>query len=129
MNQRARFSQRVRLKKPADFERVFLHVEQRSSDQYLTILTRPNELGFARLGLAIAKKRVRFAVGRNRVKRMSRETFRHAQHHLPAIDCVVLAKPAAADADNVALAKSLQKHWQRLARRYTEQANRVVASS
>lgn len=122
MTARARFGQRVRLKKPADFERVFLLVEQRSSDQYLTILSRQNELGFARLGLAIAKKRIRFAHGRNRVKRLTRESFRHNQHELPAVDCIVLAKPAATDADNLVLQKSLQKHWQRLIRRYAEAA-------
>lgn len=120
---RAEFSQRVRLKKPADFERVFLHVEQRSSDQYMTILTRPNELGFARMGLAIAKRRIRHAHDRNRIKRLARESFRYGQHELPAIDCVVMAKPQANNVDKAALRKSMDKHWQRLAKRYQTQAH------
>jgi len=37
---------------------------------------KPNELGFARLGLIVSKKIERHAVKRNWIKRILRETFR-----------------------------------------------------
>ena len=68
----------------------------------------------ARLGLAVAKKHVRRAVDRNRIKRLLRESFRHHQQQLKGLDLVVLVKPGIHKADNAALLQSLEKHWKRL---------------
>ncbi len=73
----------------------------------------------ARLGLAIAKKHVRRAVGRNRIKRLARESFRRQQDTLKGLDIVVLAKPGIEKADNPTLFASLQQHWKRLQKRAT----------
>jgi ribonuclease P protein component len=43
----------------------------------------------ARLGLVMGKKFMRRAVGRNCLKRLAREAFRHAQAQLPACDLVL----------------------------------------
>ncbi|MDR1349302.1 MAG: ribonuclease P protein component [Zoogloeaceae bacterium] len=43
----------------------------------------------ARLGLVMGKKFMRRAVGRNCLKRLAREAFRHAQPQLPACDLVL----------------------------------------
>jgi ribonuclease P protein component len=75
---------------------------------------RPNDKGYARLGLAISKRKVRKAVARNRIKRLVRESFRLNQANLPAADIVVLAKPAAATAERSIIWESLARHWQRL---------------
>ena len=113
MVNRARFRARVRLLKAAEFSQVFKR-PIRSSDDMLTILASPNELGHARLGLAIAKKNAKRAVDRNRIKRIIRDSFRHKQAFLPATDLVVLAKPKTKFATNTELFASLEHHWDRL---------------
>jgi ribonuclease P protein component len=70
--------------------------------------------GPARLGLAIAKKQVRRAVDRNRIKRIVRETFRRHRARLPGVDLVVMARAAASTADNRRLAASLERHFTRI---------------
>ena len=102
-----------RLLTAAEFEAVFA-APQVSSDRYFTVLMRSNDRGHPRLGLAIAKRRIRKATARNRLKRIVRESFRLNQHQLPAADFVVMAKPAAATAQRDVLWESLARHWQRL---------------
>ena len=80
----------------------------------LTVLARKNDLDYPRLGLAVARKAAGKAVRRNRLKRVIRESFRCRQHQLPAVDCIVMARPAAAGAGNRELAESLERHWQRI---------------
>lgn len=75
---------------------------------------RTNDAGEARLGLAIAKKQVRRAVDRNRIKRVVRESFRHHQNQLASMDCVVMARRDTSAAPNEELFASLQQHWKRL---------------
>lgn len=70
-----------------------------------------------RLGLAVSRKVSARAVGRNRIKRQARESFRQASNRLPAIDIVVMARHEAAKASNETLRASLEQHWQRLARK------------
>lgn len=110
------FPRGKRLLGPGDFQRVFQDPERLSSAQLL-LLYKPNALGFARLGLAIAKKHAKRAVDRNRVKRQVRETFRRGHANLPGVDIVVLAKPGIAQADNPCLHETLTKLWARLAQR------------
>ncbi len=69
----------------------------------------------ARLGLAIAKKHLRKATSRNRIKRLIRESFRLHQSRLKGLDLVVLARPGLEQVDNRTLLQSLERHWQRLA--------------
>ncbi|GAB6067082.1 hypothetical protein JCM13664_04000 [Methylothermus subterraneus] len=78
------------------------------------MLARPNDRGYARLGLAVPKRKLKKAVERNRIKRLVRESFRLNQSNLPAVDIVVLAKSAAATAERSVLWQSLAEHWRRL---------------
>ena len=64
--------------------------------------------------MAVSRKTAPRAVDRNRIKRLVRESFRHAPA-LPAQDLVVIARPAARGADSSTLRTSLNQHWQRLA--------------
>ncbi|HEX7080984.1 MAG TPA: ribonuclease P protein component [Gammaproteobacteria bacterium] len=104
-----------RLHGSKEFGRVFAD-PVRSSDRLFTVLARPNEVGAARLGLAISRKAARRAVDRNRLKRIARESFRH-QTDLPAMDFVVLARPGAAAASSAALRASLDALFARIGRR------------
>ncbi len=90
-------------------------------DAHLTVLARQNGLDHARLGLAISKRMIKTAVGRNRVKRQIRESFRHHQTQLAGLDIVVLSRNAAAQASNLELRNSLQAHWERLLKRISKQ--------
>ena len=102
-----RFPADRRLLTGADFDRVFA-APVRSSDRYFTILARRNELGRPRLGLAISKRAAKRAVDRNRLKRIAREAFR-AHSSLASCDYVVLARPAACNAERTALRHSLER--------------------
>jgi len=68
------------------------------------------------MGMAVSKKVDKSAVGRNRIKRQVRESFRHWRAKLMsdserALDIVVLARPASATICNKQLLSSLEKHW------------------
>ena len=107
------FNRRVRILRPADFQRVFADPFKSGNSEF-TVLATANGLAHARLGLAIAKKRVRLAVDRNRIKRHVRESFRHHLAQLPGIDIVVMARNGVENRTNEKLVVSLQKHWQSL---------------
>jgi ribonuclease P protein component len=96
-----------------DFQRVFEHPE-RSADRFFTVLAAQSASPVPRLGLAIARKQVRRAVDRNRLKRIAREVFRRHRQQLAGLDLVVMARGTAATADNAALAESLGRHFARL---------------
>ena len=88
---------------------------QRSADRYFTILFQPNTLNHPRLGFAISKQKVRLAVGRNRLRRLVRESFRkRAAAGLPPVDVVVLAREATGPAPNGDIVSSLDRHWARI---------------
>lgn len=105
----ARFPRHARLLNGSDFNQVF-DKSVRSSDQYFTVLARPNNLEQARLGMAISKRRVKLSVVRSRLKRIVRENFRLTQQNVSA-DYVVLAGKQCAKATNQELRESLEKHW------------------
>jgi len=113
--QREGFSRRSRLTTAKEFGRVFAE-RKRSADKYFTVLACPNNLINARLGLAVSRRVAKLAVARNRLKRLAREVFRQMPT-LPALDFVVLANRAAAEADNAVLRASLARHFQRLSDR------------
>jgi ribonuclease P protein component len=88
----------VRLVEKADFDRVFAD-NQRARTNYLMVMARPNQVGYPRLGMVVAKRLLARAVDRNRVKRCVRESFRQVLQELPACDFVVrlVAKPVPGD--------------------------------
>lgn len=113
MNNQLTFARELRLLTPIDFNRVF-NQSIRAGSPYITFVARENTLGHPRLGFAIAKKQVKRAHERNRLKRVIREYFRLKQKSLPALDVIVLAKTAVIDLDNAEIRSTLDKLWQRL---------------
>ncbi len=96
-----------------EFDNVFKN-GQRSGDRFFTVLFHPNTGDGPRLGFAISKQKVRLAVGRNRLRRLVRESFRRRAASLPAIDLVVMARDATRAAARGELSASLEKHWLRI---------------
>lgn len=113
------FPKALRLLTPADFKQVFDGADLRVSNKEMLILARPNLLDRPRLGLVIAKKHIRLATQRNRIKRVIRESFRAQQQALANnnIDAIVLARSGLDKLDNPALHTLLRQFWQQLQRK------------
>lgn len=112
----ARFGTDRRLRKPREFKATFAH-GGRLSGKFLSVVVANATGGRARLGLAISKRSVRTAVGRNRIKRQIRESFRLHLDGLPAVDLVFSARHGAAMADNAQLRRELEQLWERIRER------------
>ena len=100
----------MKMNSPGDFSRVFRQ-GKRTGGGGLTVLTVENSVGHPRLGLAIAKKHVKLANQRNRLKRIIRESFRQNQSVLSNIDIVVLSRPGVAERDSTQIWAALERHW------------------
>jgi len=108
------FPSEARLTKPAEFRRVFSKPAV-SSDRCFKVLARRGDAERARLGLAVSRQVDKRAVGRNRLKRLIRESFRRRfAGPGPAVDFVVLPRAESATICNRQLSQSLEKHWERV---------------
>ena len=79
------------------------------------MLAQVNEVEPSRLGVIVAKKHIRRANRRNRIKRLVREHFRLTGLSVP-LNLVVLAKTAADQMDNACVRKDLTALWDQLER-------------
>lgn len=111
------FSRELRLLTPAQFKSVFSNPIKASSAE-ITLLAIPNTEQHPRLGLTVAKRFVKRANQRNRIKRVIRESFRLHQHDIPAIDIVVLVRNGVMEMENADINKLIEKLWRKLSRRY-----------
>jgi ribonuclease P protein component len=107
------FPRAHRLLTSNDFQRVF-QAPIKSSDAFFTVLARSTSQNQpARLGLAIARKQLKRAVDRNRVKRLVRECFRLQAP--AALDYVVMTRHIVQQKTNAQLRASLARHFERIA--------------
>ena len=113
-----RFRPGHRLLTPRDFQAVFDSPQCKVVQPAFLMLIRANTGDVPRLGLVFARKKVRFAVERNRLKRLVRTSFRLHQHELPAADVVFVARQGLDQLDNAAFLALLEKAWQQLNRRF-----------
>jgi ribonuclease P protein component len=100
----------MRLHQAAEFRDV-KRSGRKFSDAFFSLSVLANEFAHPRLGLSIATRIFGTAVARNRIKRLTRESFRLNQHELPSVDVTVSAREAAAKARPAELRLSLDKHW------------------
>ena len=125
---RTSFHRSARLLNPTDFKRVFSK-NVVSSDRFFKVLGRPNSSACSRLGMAVSRQIDKRAVGRNRIKRVIRESFRHSLQRQKepgtagegesikphtGVDLVVLPRRECASICNRQLFRSLDKHWLRI---------------
>jgi ribonuclease P protein component len=102
------FPRHHRLLDGEDFKQVFGNA-RRVGNPHWTLLVWKHGEPKSRLGLAIAKRYVRRAHERNRLKRIAREVFRHLSHQLQGKDFVVMSGKMALNADNLTLHTQLNK--------------------
>lgn len=119
-----RFPRTARVRARKDFDRTFKH-GRRVALPVLALHYRldpaagsaapasPDDPGEPRLGLAVSRKVDPRAVGRNRIKRALRETFRSHRERLPAGDYVLVARPGAARLPAAALREAFEQLLQR----------------
>ena len=108
-----RFSKHERLISSKDYQDVFAK-PIKTADSAYTILAKPNQLSGPRLGVIVSKKNVPSAVIRNRLKRITRESFRIHKDIIKSFDVVVICKKNCATTRNHHLFKKLHAHWKYL---------------
>ncbi len=108
------FSKSQRLLVARDFSCVFDKSDYRVSHQYCLILAKSTLGQHNRLGIIVAKKHIRLAASRNRIKRLMRENFRQQQHHLPGIDAIVLARKGLDQLSNPELNSLFKTLWRKI---------------
>jgi len=110
---RAGLPRKVRVRRRADFA-ALKDSGGRVGCRCFHLRYAPNELGYARLGLAISKRVSTRAVERNRLKRLLRESFRCARHRLPPVDLMVMAREQAAGMEGSQLLPQIDELWEKL---------------
>ena len=104
-----------RLTKRHQFDRVFQEASVRRTHPPLRLLALPNNESMPRLGIVVSKRAMHRAVARNRAKRVIRESFRHEQRRLPAMDIIIQAIPGKDGRKSVAeLTDALSQLWKGL---------------
>ncbi len=95
--------------RPSEFKRVFDKTQKKVVTTNFVLLSSSSDAERHRIGLIVAKKRLKLAVQRNRIKRLCRETFRTSSMQAPAIDVIVMLRQSIADVYDPDLAVELQK--------------------
>ena len=110
---RETFPRSLRLTRSSEFQQVFKN-NARCADSCITILVGNKTGDGPRLGFAIARKQIPRAVMRNRLKRLFRESFRKAQHRLPARDLVVMVRREILNRSPQRVRAAVEQHWNRI---------------
>jgi len=121
------FPKHARLLDKKQFDRVFSRALKVSDPNFLILMhhrtpSHNEKTEWPRLGLIISKKVDKRAVGRNRIKRLVRESFR-CQKQLPACDFVVIGRPAASRGSNAELLNSLESLWKQARLKFNQRRN------
>lgn len=107
------FSPKKRLRTNSEFQAVFRKCKKFSGRHFI-FLVKKNALECPRVGVGISKKKIKTAVGRNKIKRIIRESFRKKQRQLPNLDIVVVVQKEADKIPSKILFETLDKKWQEL---------------
>lgn len=103
----------VRLSQPCHYRRVFDGPNVKASSKAFLLLAVENSDGPSRVGIIVAKKQIRLASRRNRIKRIVREQFRLSPLGR-SMDLVVLARSPADKLDNPALWQDIKQLWHQI---------------
>ncbi len=111
-----RFTREQRLLNAADFQRVFDKTKLKVSTRELLILGAANDLGHSRIGFIIAKKNIRTAVHRNRIKRIIRNFFRVHCSEFDTADLIIMARRGLDQRSNSEINRMFSDLWYKLVR-------------
>ena len=111
------FPRHVRLLNTGDYQSVFNGTTYKIFAGEFLLFAIKRDDNQNRLGLIVAKKTDKRAVGRNRIKRLVRDSFRHHKLPLAGLDIVFLARQGIKELDNSTLYKRLDKAWDQLAKK------------
>lgn len=119
VHQSQTFPKSKRLLTSRDYQQVFQHVIVKAGTAELFLLASPSAgTAGARMGFIIARKQVKKAVDRNRLKRIWREEFRQLQHEYPDLDIIVMTRKGAHQLSRQATHKAARYLLQKLRNRY-----------
>ena len=122
------FGHDVRIRCAADYKSVFDGALFKVHQPHFLFLAKHAEQSKSRLGIVVAKKKVRRAHERNRIKRLARESFRLHQQQINLLDIVVMPKIGIEAISNAELHQQLQFAWQKL-QRQANKHNKIAVSS
>ena len=94
------------------FDEAFSKPDRKVSTKHFVLLLKGNDLGYARIGVAVRKKDIKLAVQRNRIRRKIKGSFRINISKLTAADHVVFVKKNITD-DSDVIKKELEDLWQK----------------
>jgi len=115
-NPGSRFPRTSRLLNSAEYQAVFGAAQWRLSHRYYLLLAKPNAGQVARLGLVVARKNIRLATRRNRIKRVARETFRRHARRLQSLDVLFLSRRGLDELPPARQTRLLREAWCELGR-------------
>jgi len=107
------FPRTRRVRKSSEF-RELVRVGRKSQDRLFSVYALANGFDHGRLGITVSRRVSARAVDRNRIKRLIREAYRHEPVRLCGVDLVVIARPAALEAEVPEMLQSLRNHWSAL---------------
>jgi len=117
------FRKNRRLLKASEYQEVFDRNKFKVAHPKLLLLAMKSDCDQARLGLVVGKKNIPTAVGRNRVKRLVRETFRQTDFPL-SLDIIFLARRDIDKLGDTELNLLLRQSWGRLLQRCEGRVNK-----
>ncbi|XZR52818.1 MAG: ribonuclease P protein component [Enterobacteriaceae bacterium] len=81
------------------------------NNKYFTIIKTINNLEYARLGLIITKKHIKYSHDRNKFRRIAIQSFRYNQYLLPLLDFVIISKSKLYELNSYKFIINLEKIW------------------
>jgi ribonuclease P protein component len=102
-----------KLSTPAEFDAVF-QGRCASHGDFARFMARPGSHLLPRLGITVSKRVCKTAVGRNYMKRVSRELFRSHAARLAGLDIVVVVRRVFGSQEFQRYAVEFEKHVQRV---------------
>jgi ribonuclease P protein component len=106
-------SHKKRLSNPSEFKAVF-QAGRKISSCHFAIHFKKNQCANSRLGIIIAKRNIRKAVLRNRIKRIVRESFRLNQSELGSLDVIIVVYSAFASLTRQMMRKKMDEVWRKI---------------